>query len=104
MNNLLPDEEILRLCLSEDDRDKGFRILLSQYRERIYFHIRRMVLSHDDANDITQDVFIKVWNGLGSFRGDSKLYSWIYRIATNESLNHIRKHSKKRFVSQDSAT
>lgn len=102
MNSPIDDQEILRLCLSEKDRDKGYRLLLSQYQQRIYFHIRRIVISHDDANDITQDVFIKVWNGLPNFRGDSKIYSWIYRIATNETLNYIRKHKKRKFLSSES--
>ncbi len=88
------DEEIIELCRSSRTRERGFRILLSQYKERIYWHVRRILYDHDDANDVVQNVFIKVWKSLDSFRGDSKLYSWIYRIATNESLNYIRKMKK----------
>ncbi|OYT11088.1 MAG: RNA polymerase subunit sigma [Bacteroidetes bacterium 4572_112] len=95
------DDQIIELCRSSRTRERGFRILLSQYKERIYWHIRRILYDHDDANDVVQNVFIKVWKSLDSFRGDSKLYSWIYRIATNESLNYIRKMKKHKGTSID---
>ncbi len=95
------DDEIIELCRSSRTRERGFRILLTQYKERIYWHIRRMLYDHDDTNDVVQNVFIKVWKSLDSFRGDSKLYSWIYRIATNESLNYIRKMKKHKGISVD---
>jgi RNA polymerase sigma-70 factor (ECF subfamily) len=65
--------------------DEGARLsyFISQYKERTYWHIRRILLDHEDANDIVQDTFVKVWKNLESFRGDSSLFSWIYRIATN---------------------
>lgn len=88
------DDEIIELCRSSRTRERGFRILLSQYKERIYWHIRRILYDHEDANDVVQNVFIKVWKSLDTFRGESKLYSWIYRIATNESLNYLRKMKK----------
>ncbi|RLD46922.1 MAG: RNA polymerase subunit sigma [Bacteroidetes bacterium] len=95
------DQEIIDLCRSSQTRERGFRVLLSQYKERIYWHIRRILYDHEDANDVTQDVFIKVWKSLDSFRGDSKLFSWIYRIATNESINYFRKMQKKKNIPLD---
>jgi RNA polymerase sigma-70 factor (ECF subfamily) len=95
------DQEIIDLCRSSQTRERGFRILLSQYKERIYWHIRRVLYDHDDANDVTQEVFVKVWKALPDFRGDSKLFSWMYRIATNESLNHIRKMQKHKHIPYD---
>ncbi len=95
------DQDIIDLCRDSQTRERGFRILLGQYKERIYWHIRRILYDHDDANDVVQDVFVKVWKGLDSFRGDSKLYSWIYRIATNESLNYIRKMQKHKGIPID---
>ncbi len=95
------DQEIIDLCRSSQTRERGFRILLGQYKERIYWHIRRIVYDHDDAHDISQNTFIKVWKSLDSFRGDSKLFSWIYRIATNESINYLRKMQKKKNVPLD---
>lgn len=92
------DQDIIDLCRDSRTRDRGFRILLGLYKEKVYWHIRRILYDHDDANDVTQDVFVKVWKGLENFRGDSKLYSWIYRIATNESLNYIRKMQKHKGV------
>ena len=95
------DEEIIELCRSSHSRERGFRILLNQYKERVYWHIRRILYDHEDANDVTQDVFVKVWKGLPNFRGDSKLFSWIYRIATNESLNYIRKKQRTKNIPLD---
>jgi RNA polymerase sigma-70 factor (ECF subfamily) len=95
------DNDILDLCRSSHTRERGFRILLSQYRERIYWHIRRILYDHEEANDVTQEVFVKVWKYLDDFRGDSKLFSWIYRIATNESLNHLKKLQRKNNIPYD---
>jgi len=95
------DQEIIDLCRSSQTRERGFRILLSQYKERVYWHIRRILYDHEDANDVTQDVFVKVWKSLDKFRGDSKLFSWIYRIATNESLNYLKKQKKKKNIPLD---
>ena len=88
------DKDIIELCRNPETKERGFRVLLSQYKERTYWHIRRILLDHEDANDITQDTFVKVWKNLDRFRGDSSLFSWIYRIATNESLNFLRKMKK----------
>jgi len=80
----------------ESSRDEAFRILLMQHQKDVYFHIRRMVLSHDDADDLTQNTFIKAWKNFDSFRGDSKISTWLFRIAYNESINFLEK--KKRLM------
>lgn len=70
-------------------RASAFSVLVRSYQERLYWHIRKMVLSHDDANDVLQNTFMKAWNGLDGFRGDSQLSTWLYRIATNETLTFL---------------
>jgi len=90
------DEEILQLMRSEQSFERGFRLFMRQYRERLYWHIRRMVLVHEDADDVLQNTFIKAYRGIAQFEGKSKLYTWLYRIATNESLTHLQ--SKARHV------
>jgi len=72
-------------------------MLVREYQERVYWHIRKMVIDHDDSDDLVQDVFIKVWNNIDKFREDARLYTWIYRIATNECLNFLAK-KKRRFM------
>ena len=96
------DDEIINFCKNKETLDKGYRILVKKYSSRTYWHIRRIVIDHDDANDVTQDVFIKVWKNLEDFRADCTLFSWIYRIATNESLNFIRRSKKKLFIPLES--
>lgn len=96
------DEEILLLCRTQDGFEKGYRMLVKKYKSRIYWHIRRLIIDHDDTNDVTQDVFVKIWRYLPNFREDAALFSWIYRIATNESLNFIRKSKKSFFVPLES--
>ena len=69
---------------------------MRKYQQKVYYHIRRMVIDHDDANDLVQTTFIKAWKGLENFREDSQVFSWLYRIATNECLTHLN-NKKKRF-------
>lgn len=86
------DEKHLIALLSDSDTQrKAFEQLVSQYSETLYWQIRRIVLDHDDANDVLQNTLIKVWNNLEDFRNDSKLSTWLYRIAINESLDFVRK-------------
>jgi RNA polymerase sigma-70 factor (ECF subfamily) len=85
------DRHILELISTEAGREKGFGLLMHQYQREVYWLIRRMVLNHEDANDLVQDTFFKVWRGLDQFRGESGLYTWVYRIAVNETLGFIRK-------------
>ncbi len=74
--------------------DRAFRTLMTQYKERLYWHIRKIVITHEDADDVLQNTFIKVYRNINSFKGNSKLYSWMYRIATNESISLINKRAK----------
>ena len=80
------DIELLLLFRDPKTKEKGFTAIIKKYQEKLYWHIRRMVVDHDDANDVLQNVFIRVWNGLENFREDAQLYTWLYRIATNESF------------------
>jgi RNA polymerase sigma factor (sigma-70 family) len=79
-------------------KEKAFRILISKYKERLYWHIRKIVISHDDADDVFQNTFIKIFKNIDKFNEQSKLYSWMYRIATNESITFINKRAKERNV------
>jgi RNA polymerase sigma-70 factor, ECF subfamily len=89
------DDHILNLLNSRDTHEKGFRLLMSQYQEPLYRHIRRMVFDHDDANDVIQNTFIKVYRNIERFEGKSKLYTWLYRIATNEALTFLNSRQRK---------
>ena len=77
-------------------KEKAFRELISQYKERLYWHVRKIVISHDDADDVLQNTFIKIFKNIDNFNKQSKLYSWMYRIATNESITFINKRAKQR--------
>ncbi|AUC83932.1 RNA polymerase subunit sigma-70 [Polaribacter sp. ALD11] len=79
-------------------REKAFRELISLYKERLYWHIRKIVISHDDADDVLQNTFIKIYRNVGKFNQESKLFSWMYRIATNESITFINKRAKEKNV------
>jgi RNA polymerase sigma factor (sigma-70 family) len=89
------DDEILEKFSNEKTRNEAFNLLISKYQEKIYWHVRRLVIDHDDADDLVQEVFIKVWKSLAKFRNDSKLYTWIYRIATNESITFLNKKKQR---------
>lgn len=95
------DEEILSKFRDEKTRNEAFNMLLKKYQQKIYWHVRRMVINHDDADDLTQDVFIKVWKNLPGFRNDAQLYTWMYRIATNECITFLNKKKQKNNVSLD---
>ena len=97
----MKDREIIELY-SCGRHEEAFRGITDAYTERLYWHVRRFVCSHDDTNDLLQDIFIKIWTALPSFRGDSGLYTWIYRIATNEVLNHLRRQKVKSLLSFES--
>ncbi len=89
------EAQLLELLKSENQKDKAFRALITLYKERLYWHIRNIVKSHDDADDVLQNTFIKVYKNIHNFKGDSKLFSWLYRIATNESITLINKNAKR---------
>ena len=95
------DSEILTKFAQENTRDEAFRLLLTKYQQKVYWHIRRMVISHDDTDDLVQDVFLKVWKSLSNFRNDSQLYTWLYRIATNESITFLKRKKIRNSVSID---
>ena len=92
------DQDIIEKILNPKTKNYGFNILMETYQEKVYWLIRRMVIDHDESNDISQEVFIKVWKNLSKFKGDSKLYTWIFRIATNEALTHLRKKKRRFFI------
>jgi RNA polymerase sigma factor (sigma-70 family) len=92
------DNDILKDFGNPDLSNQAFKELVKKYHVRIYWHIRKMVIDHDDTDDILQNTFIKIWKGLPSFHGESKLFTWLYRIATNESLTFL-KQKKQRFFS-----
>lgn len=91
----MEDEEIILLFHRQEGEQKAFRLLVDKYKERLYWHIRKLVISHEDTDDVLQNVFVKVWQGLKEFRNDSKLYTWMYRIATNEALNFLNEKRRK---------
>ncbi len=99
----LPDSELLELFRKEDTKHYAFNLLVRQYQRRLYSFIRRTITDHDETQDVLQNTFIKAWNGLDGFRADSQLYSWLYRIAHNECLNHLRKMKRGLFVNSDVA-
>lgn len=89
------EEELQSLLLNKDTRHRGFAIVVKQYAQQVYWQIRRMVYDHDDANDLVQNTFIKAWEALDTFRGDSKVSTWLYRIAMYEGLNFLKQEQRK---------
>ena len=83
-------------------QEEAFNGIVNEYTERLYWHVRRFLCNHEDTDDLLQDIFIKIWNALPTYRGDSKIYTWIYRIATNEVLNYLRKQRLRAIVSLES--
>lgn len=92
------DKELLLLFRDPVTKERAFTQLIKKYQEKLYWHIRRLVVEHEDANDVLQNMFIKVWNSLENFREDSQLYTWLYRIATNESLTFLEQQKKRSAV------
>jgi RNA polymerase sigma factor (sigma-70 family) len=95
----LDDNELLQQFKQEATKEKAFTGILKKYQEKLYWHIRRMVVEHEDANDVLQNMFVKAWKGLANFREDSQLYTWLYRIATNECLTFLEQQKKRKTVS-----
>ncbi|HHP7241421.1 MAG TPA: RNA polymerase sigma factor [Cyclobacteriaceae bacterium] len=100
----MEDRELIEKITNPETRNYGFNLLVREYQERVYWLIRKMVINHDDADDLVQEVFVKVWKNLSKFREDSKLFTWIYRIATNECLNFLNKKKKRYFLSINDAS
>jgi len=95
------DTELLVQFRNPVTKEKAFTSIIKKYQEKLYWHVRRMVIDHEDANDVLQNVFLRVWNGLENFREDSQLYTWLYRIATNECLTYIEQQKKRASVPLD---
>jgi len=92
------DKELLEMFRESDYKNFAFKQIIKKYQERLYWHIRKIVITHEDTDDILQNTFIKVWKGLDHFREDSKLYTWLYRIATNESLTFLKQKKRRQYV------
>jgi RNA polymerase sigma factor (sigma-70 family) len=99
LSNIKPDDNISELL--KVDLNKGFRLVVEKYSSRLYWHIRRLVILHEDADDVLQNTFINAWKSIGNFRNESSLYTWLYTIATNESLALINKRKKNAAISID---
>lgn len=101
MSASVSDTEILSKFQDERTRNEAFNLLLKKYQQKIYWHVRRMVIDHDDADDLVQDIFIKIWKNLPGFRSDAQLYTWMYRIATNECITFLNKKKQKNNIPLD---
>lgn len=95
------DDEIIKLLGSKETKRKGFEMLVNQYGEKLYWQVRRLVIVHEDADDVVQNVLIKAWTNIDEFQNRSKLYTWLSRIAINEALDFLRKKKNKTAVSAD---
>ncbi|MDD7438863.1 MAG: RNA polymerase sigma factor [Bacteroidales bacterium] len=92
----ISDERLIELLHSEKDREAAFGILVNKYSQQLYAVIRRIVYRHEDTDDVLQNTFIKIWKNIDGFKGDSKLSTWMYTIATNEALSHLRREKASR--------
>jgi RNA polymerase sigma factor (sigma-70 family) len=93
----VPEQDLIEQLRDEKTRDSAFGLVMQQFQQQLYWHIRKMVHAHDDADDLLQNTFIKAWKNVEQFRGDSKLLTWLYRIATNECLTFLNKRKKAAF-------
>lgn len=98
---MIAEETLVQQLKEKESQSQAFEVLVNTYKERLYWHIRRIVLNHDDADDVLQNTFIKVFRNIDGFKGDSKLYSWMYRIGTNEALTFLKAKSRKLGVSNE---
>lgn len=96
--NEYSDDELLKLFRDEHSRDRAFGKIVNQYRERLYWHIRKLLIVHEDTDDVLQNTFVKAWKGLDGFRGDAQLSTWLYRIATNESVTFLKQKRHMQMV------
>ena len=92
------DRDLIASLKDENTRDLAFNGLVKKYQERLYWHVRKIVMNHDDADDVLQNTFIKVWRSIDKFREESTLYTWLYRIATNESLTFINSNKRRNLI------
>lgn len=94
----MEDKELLAKIRNPETRNYGFNLLVRAYQQRIYWHVRKMVVDHDDADDLTQEVFVKIHKSIDQFREDAQLFTWIYRIATNECLSFLDRKKRRFFL------
>jgi len=97
----LSDTEILKLCKNPETKENGFYCLVNKFQEKVYWHLRKILVCHEDTNDVMQNVFIKVWANIDKFKEESSLYTWIFRISYNEALTFIKKNKNHNTVSLD---
>ncbi|WP_397363140.1 RNA polymerase sigma factor [Olleya sp. R77988] len=97
------EASLIKQLQSDTDKNVAFKTLISLYKERLYWHIRNIVKSHDDADDVLQNTFIKVFKNIKNFKAESQLYSWLYRIATNEAITHLNKNAKRKNINNEEA-
>ena len=95
------DQEIIEQFRNEQTRNYAFNLLVREYQKRLYWHIRKIIIDHDDTDDVLQNVFIKVWKNLSNFKEESQLFTWMYRIATNESINFLNQKKKRAGIPLD---
>ena len=95
------EDIIKQFLLTKSSHDEAFKLIVKEYKERLYYLIRKIVIDHDDTDDVLQEAFIKIWKNLDKFRGDANLYTWLYRIATNESLTFLRRRKDAKNISMD---
>lgn len=94
----MEDKDLIAKLRNPDTKNYGFNLLIRTYQQRVYWHVRKMVIDHDDADDLTQEIFIKVFRHIDNFREDAQLYTWIYRIATNECLSFLQRKKRRFFL------
>ena len=97
------DDELLERFRNERSRHDAFSAIVARYRERLYWHIRKIVIVHEDADDILQNTFVKAWKGLEAFKGEAQLYTWLYRVATNESINFLNQKRNMQMIPLEDA-
>ncbi len=93
------DEDLVNLFCKPERKEYAFNVLVDRYKERLYWHIRKLVIDHNDTDDLLQETFISAWRGLENFRGDARIFTWLYRIATNEALRFLEKKRKRNIFS-----
>ncbi|MEN8185560.1 MAG: sigma-70 family RNA polymerase sigma factor [Bacteroidota bacterium] len=98
---MLEEKSLIQDLQKKKTQDKAFKDLINLYKEPLYWHIRKIVISHEDADDVLQNTFIKVYKNISKFNAKSKLYTWIYRIATNESITHLNKNAKMQNINSE---
>jgi RNA polymerase sigma-70 factor (ECF subfamily) len=95
MEKKITEESLLELLGDESKRKEGMTVLIRSYQAPLYWHIRKMIISHDDSKDVLQEVFVRVWRNIGKFKGDSSIFTWLFRIASNESIRFLEKKKRQ---------